>query len=70
MLALLIRGGLLAFGAFVLFANVQGPEGTVLGFYPPISAQMIGYDLTHLAVIALAGWMIYRGIWPKHGPVA
>jgi hypothetical protein len=54
----------------ILFVNAQGPDGTVLGFYPPTaSAQAFGFDLAKGTIAALAVWLIYRGIRPKNKTV-
>ncbi len=59
--ALLVIGGL-----FVLYANNgEGPPGTALGFYPPVSSGTIGFDLAKAAIAGVALWAIYRGIRPR-----
>jgi len=52
-------------GLFVAWANSTGPAGTVLGFYFPRSATLVGYDIAKIAIYALSGWLIYHGFKPK-----
>ena len=57
---------LVVFGLFLLVANAMGgADGTFLGFYPPASSQMIGFNIAKLAIAALALWCIYRGVRPQ-----
>jgi hypothetical protein len=51
-------------GVFVAFANLQGPAGTVLGFYALNSPQMIGFDVAKVAIDVACAWLIYRGFRP------
>ena len=37
----------------------------MLGFYPPDSAERVGFDLAKIAIYYLAGWLIFRGFVPK-----
>jgi hypothetical protein len=63
---ILWRVALVGGGAFLLVANsMGGGEGTLLGFYPPATAEMIGFDISKIAIAALALWFIYRGIRPR-----
>lgn len=52
-------------GVLVLLGSTMGDSGTVLGLYMPDNAQRVGFDLSKLAIDALAIWAIYRGIRPK-----
>jgi len=52
-------------GAFLLFANNGGGEpGTIVGFYPNMSSQAIGYNASKALLAGLAIWLIYRGLRP------
>lgn len=52
-------------GVFLAFANSSGEDGTFLGFLPPDSPGRIGWDIAKLLLYWLAGWLIYRAVWPK-----
>ena len=49
-------------GVLISIGNLFGPKGTILGFYPPDSAQRIGFDVGKLLWFWLAAWLIRRGL--------
>lgn len=53
----------IAGGLFLTLANAQG-EGTILGFYAPVTLGKIGFDIAKLLIYWLSGWLIYRGLKP------
>lgn len=66
MVDIIRRIALVVGGLFLLVANNSGGgDGTFLGFYPLASSEMVGYNISKLAIAALALWIIYRGVRPR-----